>query len=411
MIPREEARQYVLERCVVLPALRVPLAAATWLVLAETVIAGEDVPPFANSAVDGYAVRSADFAGGGPLELRVVGEVAAGAVSTHVLAPGEAIRIMTGAPMPGGADASVMVEDTERLDGGSRVLVRSTPRPGDAIRGAGDDVLAGTALFEPGTVVTPAVAGVLASGAFSAASAFEPVTPRRIVDTRPDSRAGYTGAKPAAGQVLEIQVAGNAPGLAPEGTAAVVLNLTATETEGGGYVVVEPCALPTATSALNVSAGATTANLVVAPVSETGTVCLRTQRPAHLLLDLFGWFPADASYHAIRPLRLLDTRTLGDAPLAAGTTYQLWIGETWILPSDTTAVVLDVVGVGATAPGYVTVWPCSSPRPATSNLNLDGPDPAASLVLTGIAPGDNVCLFTQNGAHLVVDLFGYTVLR
>ncbi|MBI5087878.1 MAG: molybdopterin molybdotransferase MoeA [Actinobacteria bacterium] len=162
MIPQADARQYVLERCAVLPTHRVPLADATWAVLAETVIAGEDVPPFANSAVDGYAVRAADVSDV-PVELSVVDEVAAGAASSHVLQPGEAIRIMTGAPMPDGADASVMVEDTERLDGGSRVLIRRAATAGDAVRGVGDDVHAGTALFQPGDVVTPPVAGVLAS--------------------------------------------------------------------------------------------------------------------------------------------------------------------------------------------------------------------------------------------------------
>lgn len=162
MIPHDEARRFVLERCATLPAHRVPIDDATWAVLAEAVIAGEDVPPFANSAVDGYAVRAADVTEV-PIELHVVDEVAAGAASTHVLQPGEAIRIMTGAPMPAGADASVMVEDTERLDGGSRVLIRRVASPGDAVRGAGDDVRAGTALFQPGDIVSPAVAGVLAS--------------------------------------------------------------------------------------------------------------------------------------------------------------------------------------------------------------------------------------------------------
>jgi molybdopterin molybdotransferase len=162
VIPQEQAREYVLDRCAVLAPRLVGVGDATWLVLAETVIAGEDVPPFANSAVDGYAVRSVDVAQA-PVELRVVGEVAAGAASSHVLTEGEAIRIMTGAPMPAGADASVMVEDTERLDGGARVVIRRSAATGDAVRVVGDDVRAGTPLFQPGDVITPAVAGVLAS--------------------------------------------------------------------------------------------------------------------------------------------------------------------------------------------------------------------------------------------------------
>lgn len=134
-------------------------------VLAAPVVAAEDVPPFVNSAVDGYAVLAADTAGaspGSPVVLDVVGEVAAGAHTTRVLRHGEAIRIMTGAPMPDGADAAVMVEQTERLDG-ERVSIRASVQPGDAVRSAGDDVRTGTTLFHAGDVITPPVAGVLAS--------------------------------------------------------------------------------------------------------------------------------------------------------------------------------------------------------------------------------------------------------
>jgi molybdenum cofactor synthesis domain-containing protein len=162
VIHESEARQYVLDRCPALPVQHVALGESTWLVLAQPVVAGEDVPPFANSAVDGYAVRGADVTDA-PVELEVIDEVAAGAASAQTVGAGQAIRIMTGAPMPAGADASVMVEDTERLDGGARVLIRKGVEAGAAVRGVGDDVRRGTTLFQPGDVVTPSVAGVLAS--------------------------------------------------------------------------------------------------------------------------------------------------------------------------------------------------------------------------------------------------------
>jgi molybdopterin molybdotransferase len=98
-----------------------------------------------------------------PVVLPVVAEVAAGGHSTRHVVEGEAVRIMTGAPLPAGVDAIVMVEDTERLDGGQRVLVRRSVQPGDAVRAAGDDVRVGTVLYDAGTLVTPAVAAVLAS--------------------------------------------------------------------------------------------------------------------------------------------------------------------------------------------------------------------------------------------------------
>jgi molybdenum cofactor synthesis domain-containing protein len=162
VIDESEVRRYVLERVAVLPAERVPLAAAMWSVLAEPIVSAEAVPPFENSAVDGYAVRAADVAAA-PLELQVIDEVAAGAASSLTVGAGQAIRIMTGAPMPAGADASVMVEDTERLGDGAAVLVKRSVRIGDAVRAAGDDVRVGDHLFDVGHIVTPSVAGVLAS--------------------------------------------------------------------------------------------------------------------------------------------------------------------------------------------------------------------------------------------------------
>ncbi len=162
MIPLDEAQRIVLESCSVLPPVELDLDAAIGRVLATDVIAAEDVPPFANSAVDGYAVRAADLAGA-PAELTVVGEVAAGAVPYEgVLAPGEALRIMTGAPIPHGADAVAMVEDSERLPG-DRVRLARPVTSGTAVRRAGDDVRAGDVVLLAGTVVEPPVAGVLAS--------------------------------------------------------------------------------------------------------------------------------------------------------------------------------------------------------------------------------------------------------
>ena len=139
---------------------------AAGYVLAADVVADEPVPPFANTAVDGYAVIAADLAAAtaeAPVELPVVEEVAAGAHTERELQRGEAIRIMTGAPIPPGADAIVMVEHTERLDGGARVAIRAGVEAGAAIRPAGSDVQPGELVFTAGTVVTPAVVGVLAS--------------------------------------------------------------------------------------------------------------------------------------------------------------------------------------------------------------------------------------------------------
>ncbi len=172
MVTIEEARRLVVESRSASTTVRVPIAQAVGCVLAEDAVAREDVPPFANSAVDGYAVRSADTRDavpGRPVRLAVVGEVAAGAPAVTEVRHGQAVRIMTGAPMPAGADAVVMVEDTRfegdrrNFDGSQTVEVFTAVGGGDAVRGAGDDVRLGTTVFVSGTEITPAVAGVLAS--------------------------------------------------------------------------------------------------------------------------------------------------------------------------------------------------------------------------------------------------------
>ena len=159
--PLEDAQSFVIGACPPLAPVTVSFVDAEGCVLADDVVASEEVPPFDNTAVDGYAVRSADTAKP-PVDLPVVDEVAAGTATDRELGAGEAIRIMTGAPMPAGADAVVMVEETERLDG-ERVRINTSVEPGAAVRRAGDDVRPGDRLFPAGTVVTPAIVGVLAS--------------------------------------------------------------------------------------------------------------------------------------------------------------------------------------------------------------------------------------------------------
>jgi len=161
MIAINEAQKTVLDACGVLVPVATPCEQMSGRVLAQNVVAPENVPPFANSAVDGYAVRTADTQTV-PTELVVVDAVAAGAEPKIAVSTGQAIRIMTGAPMPQGADAVVMVEDTQRV-GDDRVSIGKAAKLYDAIRDAGSDVNKGDTVFVAGTVLNAAGAGVLAS--------------------------------------------------------------------------------------------------------------------------------------------------------------------------------------------------------------------------------------------------------
>ncbi|HJQ45235.1 MAG TPA: gephyrin-like molybdotransferase Glp [Amycolatopsis sp.] len=142
------------------PTASLPLADCAGLVLAEDLLAGVSLPPFDNSAMDGYAVRAVDVAEV-PVELPVTEDIPAGRTEIPPLLPGTAHRIMTGAPMPQGADAIVMVEHT---DGGTeKVLVRQGAQPGAHLRRTGEDVVQGTLALAAGTVLGPAQLGLAAA--------------------------------------------------------------------------------------------------------------------------------------------------------------------------------------------------------------------------------------------------------
>ncbi|MEV7096154.1 gephyrin-like molybdotransferase Glp [Amycolatopsis sp. NPDC051045] len=142
------------------PVTALPLAAAAGLVLAEDVRAGVSLPPFDNSAMDGYAVRAADVTVP-PVTLPVADDIPAGRVDVRPLEPGTAHRIMTGAPLPPGADAVVMVEDT---DGGTaEVTISAAAREGAHIRRTGEDVVADSIALHAGAVLGHSQLGLAAA--------------------------------------------------------------------------------------------------------------------------------------------------------------------------------------------------------------------------------------------------------
>jgi molybdopterin molybdotransferase len=160
----EEALDRVLAAVPTLGAEVIGLDAALGRVLAEPVVAGRDLPSWDNSAMDGYAVRADDTvaaAANRPARLRLLGDVPAGAVAERPVDPGEAYRILTGAPLPRGADAVIPQEDVRR-DGGV-LLVPRLVRRGECVRPRGEDIVSGATVLEPGAVLRPAALGALAA--------------------------------------------------------------------------------------------------------------------------------------------------------------------------------------------------------------------------------------------------------
>ncbi len=171
MISLEEAQAAVLGSIRHLGEETVELASALGRVVSQDVVAREPIPAFPNSAMDGYAVRASDVGSPGAL-LRVIGEISAGHATTQVVEPGTAMKIMTGAPMPAGADTVVRIEDTERLD--DVVKISPIVDEGTSVRSAGSDIPKGAIVFARGTRIHSTHLGVLA-----AIGAAQPLVSRR----------------------------------------------------------------------------------------------------------------------------------------------------------------------------------------------------------------------------------------
>src|SRR5258705_11411961 len=173
MLTVAEASERVLAEIRPLDVETVPLRRALGRILAEDISATVRMRPWSNSSMDGYAVRSADITPvmkGEPVTLRVVAPIAAGELPEKPLKRGQAMRIMTGAPVPGGADTVIRKEDT---DGGSaKVVIRESRDVWKNIRQAGEDYHKGDVLAKRGTPVRPALIGVLASSGVATLQVF-----------------------------------------------------------------------------------------------------------------------------------------------------------------------------------------------------------------------------------------------
>ena len=184
----EQARERILAHVSALPVVDLPLLQALGLTLAEDLYAPFDIPPLANSGMDGYAVRAEDISAAGeasPASLRLIGEIAAGYVPTETVAAGTAMRIMTGAPIPQGADTVVPFEETDETDQRNRgaksadlreIGIRSPLPSGANVRPSGEDVQRGALVLASGTVLRPAHLGVAASLGFASVKAVRPPT-------------------------------------------------------------------------------------------------------------------------------------------------------------------------------------------------------------------------------------------
>jgi hypothetical protein len=235
-------------------------------------------------------------------------------------------------------------------------------------------------------------------------SALTPVRPVRVVDTR--NGIGAPG-RLAAGRQVVLEVADGK--VVPADATAVVVSVAAVNPSAAGFVTVYPCgdSVPD-TSTLNYVAGQTVANTTIAAVSGAGQLCVWTFAESDILVDVSGWLgPRGTSrLTPIGPTRVVDTRTaVGGVRLDAGATIAVDLGG--VVPAGTTAVALNVTAVGASVPGFITVFPCnaSGAVPNTSTVNYVAGEARPNNTIVGLT-GARVCIYSSAATEVLVDLLG-----
>jgi bacillolysin len=272
----------------------------------------------------------------------------------------------------------------------------------------------------PTTVVPAPTSTVNAPGSLPGSGQLVPLTPCRLLDTRPAPQTvGPRSVRLAAGETYTALVWGISGNCTiPSSASAVVMNLTATGTGGAGFVTAFPCDSPRPNaSSLNYGSGQTAGNAVLAKLSATGQLCLFSLAETDLIVDINGYFPAGTAFAPLVPARVLETRAgystvdgsfngVGTRPGGAVLAVQL-AGRGGVPTTGATAVAFNLTVVGAQSGGFVTAYPCDSPRPNASSLNYAGGQTVGSSVLAKLSADGTICLYTYGATDLIVDVSGY----
>jgi subtilisin family serine protease len=236
-------------------------------------------------------------------------------------------------------------------------------------------------------------------------SRFEPITPERLADTRDALAGSGLGGRVLAGGTLRVPIAGRGA-IAADAT-AVSANITAVDATSSGFLTVWPCDTerPVAAS-VNYTRGSVDANAVLVGLGG-GALCIYSMATVDVVVDITGVFVGSTrAFEPLTPARLIDTRDAGRR-LAPGGTMAVDVAGTNGVPTDATAVTLNVTAVDPGSAGYVTVWPCGSERPTTSNLNVTAGDTRPNLVTVKVGTGGRVCAYSLGAVDLVVDVNGW----
>jgi hypothetical protein len=237
------------------------------------------------------------------------------------------------------------------------------------------------------------------------------VTPARLADSRnsPTFDGQFSNTGPVAQSTFaNITVTGRGP-IPRTGVGAIAVNVTATNPSAASFLTVWPtgASRPTASN-LNVVAGQTVPNMVIAKVGTNGQISVYNDAgTVDVIVDVLGWFPAASTLTSVVPARLLDTRLTSSVVGGVNTDVAL-VGQSGGPPSGAGAVVLNVTITDPSGPSFLTVWPTGADRPLSSNINFVGGRTVPNLVVVKLGTGGKISLFTEaTTANVVIDVLGW----
>ncbi|MEU7663721.1 S53 family peptidase [Streptomyces lincolnensis] len=238
----------------------------------------------------------------------------------------------------------------------------------------------------------------------STGSGYSALKPARLLDTRDATGISTTGK--ITDRAVSLKVRGR--GGVPSEATSVVLNLTATQTVGSGYLEAYPegATRPTASDVNWSATGTTVPNLAVVPIGGDGNVSVFVRGTSHVIADVSGYFsPAGATFRTVPPQRLLDTRRT--TALGSGATLALPVAGAGSIAADVKAVVLTVTVTGTTGTGYLTAWADGTGRPTASNLNWVKGRTISNQVMVPVGSDGKVDFYTNSTTQVIADVTGY----
>lgn len=240
-------------------------------------------------------------------------------------------------------------------------------------------------------------------GTFDESAGLTDAEPNRVFDSR-------SSAQIPNGTTTEVKVG------PVGGTVAVALNVSGIWPSANGYITVHGCDTDPTTATVNLSVGTITSNLVMVRPNAAGIICVTTTgTSAHLTIDRFATFANDASIIPVAPTRILDSRFDGEPVVEQ--IHRFTVADTPVAPPEpddpsdldetvVSAVFLNLAVINPLADGYATAWPCSDPRPNTSNANFRGGVTVSNFVTVAPDANGDVCIWTNAAAHIAIDVLG-----